>query len=575
MKLMSHVGLLSMALAVLIGCGGSSSSPNPALPPVTTKITFTTTPPVSASEGQTYSYALSANTNGSKTITYKLVKGPATATLSGNSLTWVPSAAEARTASDFSILASDGSGSSQQDWSVTPSGTVSGTRIVNYVTTTGDVLMPDDVSQFPISADLEDGASGFIQLAGTGDANGSYSIPEVPGGHYWLTLGPATAVWTSATKTDTGYDALGRPNAATPSLPMSVNLELSGLNPWQSADLQQIYAPNTNTWLSFEWGQMGVNDGTATISRSFSWTDPLIDASQDDQVYVTQLVTTPTSGAPVQVLARAAGPLQFTQWDGVDTNLTAHLEEVEAEQVLHASIQGSAFAQLETAINPSALPDSTYFYVDVQPEASSKGLIGNTPDLIWFDGTENPIRTDIDMGDIAYGDPYPESWSQFLDYIHYVSVRYTAPGATVSTDVYGYIEIQSLQLPSTSHPVAPFVGPVSSPVIGGNSFFADQSNVTTTPTLSWSAPAVGTANGYKLEIFRLFTDGTDSFVESTGAVYTKATTIQLPPGMLSTGNSYFFCLSAIYQPGSDFETAPSRRAFPTGEAQALSGIVVP
>jgi hypothetical protein len=225
-------------------------------------------------------------------------------------------------------------------------------------------------------------------------------------------------------------------------------------------------------------------------------------------------------------------------------------------------------------MNPNAVPDSTYFYLDVQPGGTAKGWIGNTPDLIFFDGTGHPIRTDIDTGDIAYRNPYPETWGLFLDYIHYVRVDYTAPGAA-PLSTYATLELQTTALPSAASPVMPLVGAAVSPKINNVSFFLDQTSVGTTPTLSWTAPAVGQATGYTVEIYRLFTDGSFSQQELAGELYTTSISIQLPPGLLTAGNNYFFCLSAIDEPGVDYTTAPFRHSFPRGVAQSLSGVIAP
>lgn len=572
MKAASLAVFLSWALILQTGCGGSGS-PNP---PPAGSVTITSTPSLSASEGQTYNYVVTATTTGQGAIAYQLTSGPAGASVSGSTLTWVPTAAESRKANSFVLTAQAGMASASQSWTVTPAGAVHGSDIVNYITDSGPVQQPSDASQMTIAAVFPDGNGGFSTHSGTGLADGSYSIPDVPGGSYWMEAGTHPFVQATSSQLDTGRDVAERTALNPPTIQTPLDLDLTGLNPWQQGDLQQLFVSNANTWISLGWDSGEMDDGATTLTQQINWTSPLIDGGQGDRVYVTQLATTPTAveGMSVQALAKSLGPLEVNQPDGIEVSISGELDDVEEGGTFRGKIQGSAFAQLEPAMNPSAAPDSTYFYLDVQPGGTAKGWIGNTPDLVFFDGTGEPIRTDIDTGDIAYGNPYPEAWGLFLDYIHYVRVDYTVAGAA-PLSTYATLEVQSTTLPSLTNPVMPLVGPVASPKINDVSFFLDQTSVGTTPILSWTAPAVGQATGYTVEIYHLFSDGTFSQQELVGELYTTNTSIQLPPGLLTAGNTYFFCLSAIDEPGVDYTTAPFRHSFPRGVAQSLSGVVAP
>jgi hypothetical protein len=117
------------------------------------------------------------------------------------------------------------------------------------------------------------------------------------------------------------------------------------------------------------------------------------------------------------------------------------------------------------------------------------------------------------------------------------------------------------------------LGPVSNPMVDGASFFSGQTVLTTTPTLSWSVPSLGSTTGYEVGIFSLYADGADSVAEPAGELLTTTTSVQVPPGLLASGQSYFFCVSAVSEPGKNHNTAPFRHAFPRGVAQALSGVI--
>jgi hypothetical protein len=560
--------VIFLTVMFLVGCGGGATSIGPP-----TQLSFTSVPSTAAGEGQPYTYTMTVSDSGSA-VTFHVLSAPTGATLSGDTVTWTPTTEQARTLNAFSVSATAGSAVANQSWSLTPVGTIQGTRIVSYITDAGTTQIPEDTTQMAIAAFAPNGKSGFTTIEGTGSTDGTFSIRGVPGGYYWLHSGAQNYVWTNRSAIDTGYDTLGTPSRTYPTMETELDLNLTGLNPWQSGDEQQLYVPNINAWLAYDWE---LQDGATNLFQQVPWTDPLLDAGKGDTIYVTQLVTTPTAaGLAVNVLGAAAPPINnITQPDGTEVELDTALDDVEAEASFRGNIAGADFAQLESGVNPSAVPDSSYLYFDVQPGGTDHGWIGTTPDLVAFDGTDEPIRTNIDMGDIAYANPFPQSWAPFLDYVHYVRIDYTAPGATNSTTQYAYLEVQTTDLPNVNTPLAPAIGPIGSPTINGSSLFSRASSVGTMPTLSWTQPSLGSPTGYEIEVFHLYSDGNDSFTELAGDLFTATTSVQIPPGVLTSGNSYYFRISAVFEPGTDYTTTPFRHGFPRAVAQSLSGVVTP
>ena len=196
MKALSYVVLLTFSLVLLFGCGGGTSA---TLPPPSSSVTFTSMPPSNATESQTYSYTITASATGAGGITYQLASAPTGATLSGSTLTWAPTPAQVRIANSFSLVAQAGTATAHQNWTVTPSGTVHGSQINTYATDAGDVQQPDDASQMTIAAMFPDGNGGFSTRNGAGAGDGTYSIPSVAGGKYWLAVDTSPYVWTRST----------------------------------------------------------------------------------------------------------------------------------------------------------------------------------------------------------------------------------------------------------------------------------------------------------------------------------------------------------------------------------------
>src|SRR3974390_918633 len=85
------------------------------------KPTFTSTPPVAASQGVLYTYTVTASTPDHEAITFTL-HGPAGSTLvGGNTVNWTPTAAQSRHANSFTIIATSASGGkATQIFKITP-----------------------------------------------------------------------------------------------------------------------------------------------------------------------------------------------------------------------------------------------------------------------------------------------------------------------------------------------------------------------------------------------------------------------------------------------------------------------
>ena len=139
------------------------------------------------------------------------------------------------------------------------------------------------------------------------------------------------------------------------------------------------------------------------------------------------------------------------------------------------------------------------------------------------------------------------------------------------TSAYGYTPT----LPSSTSPIAPLVGVVQNPSINGNSFFANQSGVGLTPTLTWSAPSVGTATFYRVRVYQLINNDGNTTLANIAGLSTQATSLQIPPGLLTAGQTYVFLINARYTSGLNFAKNPYFQGPSTAYAQVASGVIQP
>jgi hypothetical protein len=148
-------------------------------------------------------------------------------------------------------------------------------------------------------------------------------------------------------------------------------------------------------------------------------------------------------------------------------------------------------------------------------------------------------------------------------------VPVTPPGSTTRLDFLAGITSQwrASEIP-TSGALKPIVGPGIDYKINGLSLMQPQSGVGVTPTLSWNPPTIGSASYYVVSIFNLNQ-------QTSAAIFlTTRTSLQVPPGLLNTGEAYLFWLSTYSWPGFDM-AKPKALGWPYGKASLISEIVVP
>jgi hypothetical protein len=472
----------------------------------------------------------------------------------------------------FSALAGCGGGGSSANQG--PPRTVQGTSLVTYVTDSGVQTVPNDTTKFTIAALVPDGSGGYTTIPGTGSPTGSFTIPNVPAGNYLLQYGCCVYFSTNSSSPDTGWSQLGRANRESPTQPSEVTLAISGANPFQSTDGLQLSVSNTGANEVWDGTHLsGINLGSTSFSPSLEWTSYLTDTTQGDTAYVSQLTNQPAAGYIVRALKEASGPLSFTQADGGISTVTAPLSDVPQTGSVHLAYQGSAFAALVDGMNPRGELLYTRFFFDVDPANLNLGSAGGTPDLIVFGSDNGPIRSDIDLGNISFGNPFPAAWQPYLRVDQYTQMSYALPG----NNTYNLAGVIHVSVPaSQSAALAPIVGPVANPRINGQNFFSDNAGVGTTPTLSWSAPQVGTATGYRIYVVLLY-DGAQKTIsdETVAKFYTAGNGLRLPPNVLVAGNSYLIVITAASDPAYDITQSPYRGSIPFGTADALSGLITP
>jgi hypothetical protein len=493
--------------------------------------------------------------------------------------------------------------------------TVAGTRLVTRWTTEAGAspacsnaapcrttaIAPDVLSSpyAQIAALVTDGAGGFRRYAGTFSPTGAYEIPGVPTGPYVLELvdgaGVRYAIETSASTVDLGYDVLGRDPLTAATLPTSVTLDLTGLEPWAPGHELQLASANADLWdvpradgaiLDLQVAGTIVEDWFASDVGS-----PLNLLDTADPYYVFQLPAyTATGGAQgldayaYKRVATAAAPLGITLVDGAPATITAALAAVSRT----ASLTGidwkvTQFEQEGAGLAPASatpLPDPHELVVTAAAYAQNAAAPlgrGGTPEM--FRMVRAPATPDVTISSsLVYGQFLDEAlWSEWRSATYTLAMSYTAAGAATPVQVPASVGRRDAMLPAPPSPIVPAVGTVRNAAIGGQPALGAIAVPGTTPTLTWAAPSVGTPTHYRVAIHEVYASGgaTATKTVATWLVPASRTSLAVPANVLQPGKEYFVEITAYARAADTFDTAPLRTPAVFSHATTLSSQFTP
>lgn len=474
----------------------------------------------------------------------------------------------------YVVSASAGTGFG--DASAEASGVASGvvvTDTITFVDETGtDTPMPDDLVANAVAAVPIDGGAAIIAGHGTVDG-GVAVIPGVPAGPYFLEFtdpyfGYPSYVQTDARATDLSHYWQGRADQRPADAGTRVVFSLNGLDPWDAGDTLEMFSygadvvfgnlqectfgapkiqPNATTFA----GTLDFGDGGSLcpgVLNDVSAADgDLLAIAQIDQLASTN--GTPYSGLRKAIRQPLTTKIGLTSFAGAMTAPPA--------QALHVNYLRSQFAQYRADVHPTAdAGEPDLFYVSVQPNYATRGLyMEGTPDLA-YTWADDGGSTDIDFGTLTYGNPY--AGDVFAEIDSNFTVLYSIPGATGVYTLSEFIGVRDVManMAFADAGLAPLLSPARSVLINGSSATAaDRTGVGLTPVISWMAPALGTPDAYAVFIANLFRAPSGAVNgQPLARIWTKGTSVQVPAGLLQSGQYYFAVVNAFIGHAQSFAT---------------------
>jgi len=615
LQFLALVSLAIVSLALLTACGSSGSKQTPPSTPV-----FTSVPVMAATQDVAYTYQLTAVDTAGGTVTFSLTSSPTGAALSGSTITWTPTAAQSRVSNSFAVTATTTSGgTASQSWSVTPGGTITVNWVNNYWTAAGQVSVPVLPSVAANLTAMWTNPDGSITVQKSSAASpGVFSIPNVPGGYYWLQTGAGSAFWTNTGTFDAGQNIAGGPTPFTgvqqttqfdfnlsglqsvPELtPVSFVAAVSGV-----PQLEFFDDPNS-TSLSGQSGFIGSAIDWTQINTGFLMQSAPESLTSPDNTTINNLVLGPSLTATGLSLINGG------------TNTITETLQTSPQVSIDLSVPGeSQWAAMFNNVAPStptpfasALGITAQMYV-TQGLASTTniltgsggvgvGILSTIPQLSLVstaqpDGinaagcnqagfllttptaAQPAITADENFGTLQYGDSFPQNWTRTLSLCQEALASVPVPTSTGPATA-TFLIVDSATVAPSNTPLGPVVLPVQNPTIDTLNFFGAGGGTgigTSSPiiSLNWTAPTGTVPFGYTVRVYvQTMAEGIPIYAATGAAFSTAGTSMTLPP--LAGGNTYVFAITAQADGKANMEASPFRSALPTGYATVVSAPV--
>jgi hypothetical protein len=465
-------------------------------------------------------------------------------------------------------------GTTQQDGSVTLR-TITGTSIAHHVWDTSTADVPDDLSSVTVSA-LVANATGYDTHAGTGDATGHFTIPNVPAGTYLLLVdGYYYRMSTDTPNLD--YWVRGRTGIATTTSTTNLVFNVTNLSAYQqNGDDVIYYASNSDAYDGIAYAGTQPTTGATTLAKTYDLNGTNASnvlATTDDHPILIDLVAAAAGGGSAATAARSLSPTPYAQANGASQNISGAFTNITSTTTTGVNWYRSEFrgGTVIADIGPSAALAAEYLTMSAQPGGNTHGAYASGADLAQLWGATG--TTDINFGNVTYGNPFDGTWGQYLFTLVAASFSVTATGATTAATVSGWV--RNFEERTSSMSVHMLISPPRALQINGQSATTARTGVTTTPTLSWTAPTTGTAGTYQVYVYQVSNSSGTTTRQAVAAFYTDQTSLKIPTGVLTAGNQYLFRVMAIREPNTNFAVSPWLISFPHGDATAFTALLTP
>ncbi len=437
-------------------------------------------------------------------------------------------------------------------------GVVNVSALNHYLTEAGDATAPAMGYQIIDSTDR-------VITPSTG-ANGNLQFTNVAPGNYFLCdvsfITRVNCVQGSSSVLDVSRYLAGRPNFAKASAGTTLNLTMTGLTasagPNEFIDLRTL---NVN-YIEYP----GSPPAGTVLFQSLNYKDfGLLQPA--DVMRATQLVTK-TSGSETYVAAvRSGSTTGITMADAQPTTAMVNLStELPQDTTRTFNLRRTQFANV--AGSPG--PGFTYLQLDLNGWSEARPY-NYQPWVFWYTGAGNETM-DLPLT-VTYGDPTPSNYVDTFEAAFWFQNTITAPGATSGGVVQTFVATYRPSSELTGD-VTPKLSRVTGLKVNGMDATVSQSNLTVTPTVSWTPPSLGTATHYQVYVYRVINQAGASIISVDGVFTTTNTSMRVPPMFIRPGEPFMIGVRAYMVPGYD-PLKPFARPTHYDLADTISTILTP
>jgi hypothetical protein len=483
---------------------------------------------------------------------------------------------------------------------------VSATALVTYVSDATEIFKPDlTAPTIRIEALIPDGSGGYTSIQGTGSTDGHFEIDGIPVGPALIhTSSPANLYTmldvTDNTSVDLSRALLGRRLPTIASDTSNLVFEVDDMTAWQDGDTMEFFCPQNNDWIfGLEtFGLFNFPTAGATSIQDMVLREPLflpgggargnlIEAAHDTCTLLhMQSRQTADDMAPVTYLATVEtfNPAPFDQLDGTDTLVQGRFSHNDTPNRISVDLQMQKYVEQfgpDPASIVRSIPGAAFFISGLWADAAGVSASASSADFLGIDVTANPVRTVA--RDMRYGLSLAGNWQPFGSAGYSTSLGFPVPGtpraAVFTHQIFTSVDVSNPN-PDVLIDIEPRLGPPGALLVAGLDALQPQTGVGLTPTVSWTAPTLGAANLYELDVFQLTpTTNRRNFVNA-GRFATTGTSLTLPPDVLEAGGSYVLIVQAgIAKPIAQNPVPPATvapfNANLTDGANIVSAIIQP
>ncbi len=435
--------------------------------------------------------------------------------------------------------------------------TVTVTAIDRYVDDAGDMVeVPRASLGDSAFRALVLGADGAYQAyPGSVVAPGVVEIPGVPVGTCLVErIFPGSAVpeYTEVIGNvlDDSSDPSGRPDAATSTLPTPVELAVTGLAPWRVGPYPEdrLEVVSSNFGGLWQVWEPGIAEGATAASVSpFSFGTPLLDAAAGDRVQVVQLGRVEGPVAYLAAVRAGTLPETFSVEDGVAQVVPIALGPIERTATLEVDW---ALGELEALLGEMGPAPPSFLWHQLTVHSYPHGIgHGSTQLEVPGPAGGGTVR----LGPFTYGRPYPDFFVDGAEASMTVRMDVPLPpplSADISVDAaVGFRLGSTAGMVEVRPPLSP---PRAVRVAGRDVRFTVQRDVGSSPIISWSPPALGTATLYRVTLHRI-----DGYTRTVARFLTPSVALRVPAAILLPGATHFARVTAHSDTGyAQTVTAP-------------------